>query len=120
MTIERIDGEFSVCKLSGACAVDPNADFVFYAKTDREISLVCPVAAVPEGAVREDGWRGMRVSGRLDFSLVGVLSGITGTLAACGICVFAVSTYDTDYIFTRACDYEAALDALGAAGYRTV
>ncbi|MBQ1552188.1 MAG: ACT domain-containing protein, partial [Clostridia bacterium] len=66
---------------------------------------------------REDGWRAFRVAGVLDFSLTGVLSGITGVLAGAGVGVFAVSTYDTDYILVKRVDAGKAADALARAGY---
>lgn len=66
---------------------------------------------------REDGWRAFRAAGPLDFSLTGILAGIASVLAAAGIPIFAVSTYDTDYVLVKTERYEAALDALRAAGY---
>ena len=66
---------------------------------------------------REDGWRGFRVCGVLDFSLVGVLAELSGILCNAGISIFAVSTYNTDYLFTKADVFERAIAALGEAGH---
>ncbi len=121
MTIERIEGAFSVCKLADIGGVDLDREFCFLGRTDGEISLVCRTDGVPENTVaREDGWRGFRIQGTLDFSLVGILARIAGLLAERGISIFAVSTYDTDYIFTRSDRHEEALRLLSEAGYDVV
>lgn len=118
MTLELLPHDFSVCQLSNWRDADLSAPFVFLSLTDEENSLVCPSGAVPPSALRrEDGWRGMRIAGELDFSLIGILSGISSLLAAQKISIFAVSTYKTDYILIRKESLPAALDALRAAGY---
>jgi hypothetical protein len=66
---------------------------------------------------REDGWRAMRVVGTLDFSLTGILSGIATALADAKIGIFAVSTYDTDYILVKQENLDRAVEALKEAGY---
>jgi hypothetical protein len=76
---------------------------------------------VPDDALRrDDGWKAFRIQGDLDFSLTGILSRISGLLAENGIGIFAVSTYNTDYILTKAENFLRALDVLAAAGYRIV
>ena len=67
---------------------------------------------------REDGWRAMRLAGQLDFSLIGVLAGISAVLAKNGIGIFVISTYDTDYILTKQETYVRALQLLAQAGYQ--
>ena len=110
--------EFSVCKVEDYSRVDVGRPFVFTGSTDEERSLVCPTVLVPADAVaRSDGWRAFRIEGVLDFSLVGILSRISGLLAGAGIGIFAVSTFNTDYIMTRAEDLEKALQVLLQAGY---
>lgn len=119
MTIEKIDGEFCVCKVSSSAALDLSADFCFVGKTDRELSLVCrPDSAPADTTAREDGWRAFRVSCAMDFSLVGILSEISGILAKAKISIFAVSTFDTDYILVKAENYERALKSLQENGWR--
>ena len=85
---------------------------------DQLISLVCETASVPENTLaREDGWRAFRVEGTLDFSLTGILSGLSAVLAENKIGIFAVSTYNTDYILVKEENFEKAAAALEAAGY---
>ena len=94
--------------------------FCFTGTTDEENSLVCPEALVPDVTTeRDDGWRALRITGKLDFSLIGILAGICGVLAEKKIGIFAVSTYNTDYILTKEENFEKALKALKDAGYGT-
>lgn len=88
-------------------------------RTSGELSVVCAEDVVPSGdGVRvEAGWRLLEVAGPLDFSLVGVMAGITASLAAAGISVFVVSTYDTDYVLVRSATLERAVEALRSAGH---
>lgn len=81
-------------------------------RTADETSLVCDASVVPPDARAERGWRAVKVRGPLAFSLTGVLAGILAPLAAAGISVFALSTYDTDYILLRSADLPDALEAL--------
>ena len=111
----------SSCSQATAASRSSNlsTEFTFASATDAERSLVCPVDAVPENTVaRDDGWRAFRVCGTLDFSLIGILAGISRVLADAGIGIFAVSTYDTDYVLVKSGDFGRALDALCDAGYR--
>ena len=118
MKLELLPHALSVCKLKSTADIDLSADFCFIGSTDRELSLVCRTGDAPANAVaREDGWRCFRVCGTLDFSLTGVLAGLSAVLAENGIGIFAVSTYDTDYILVKATDCERAVDALARAGY---
>ena len=118
MRLQIIEGKFSVCKVENLRAVNFNVPWLFVGKTDAEISVVCLTVDVPHATLaREDGWRAFRVKGSMAFGLVGVLSRITGTLAAAGIAVFAVSTFDTDYVLVKAERFEAALCALAAEGF---
>ena len=118
--LERLPYDLTVCKISSAADAPLETDFFFLEKTDEELSLVCETRHVPLRVVaREDGWRGFRIVGTLDFSLIGILSKITGILADNGIGIFAVSTYNTDYILVKAGDLDKALDVLGQAGYGT-
>lgn len=112
---------FSICKVEDYSKTDLTSEFVFVGKTDEENSLVCLTEAVPRNVTdRDDGWRAMRIQGVLDFSLVGILSGISSVLAAEGIGIFAISTFNTDYVLVREADYEAALAALAASDYKVV
>lgn len=115
LTLEPLPGAFTVCKPKEPVWQD--RPFHFLARTDGELSLVCPTPDAPGACeAREDGWRGLRVAGQLEFSLVGILSRLSSALAAAGVSLFAVSTYDTDYLFVKDTAYEKALDALRGAG----
>ena len=98
-----------------------DSEFFFIGKTDEEISLVCRTEDTPQETVeRDDGWRGFRISGVLDFSLIGILSKLSGILAEKKIGIFAVSTYNTDYILVKEENFEKALLALEEEGYTVV
>ena len=116
--IKPLDVRFSVCKVKDYSGIDLTRPFCFIGKTDEENSLVCPEETVPENTLeRDDGWRGFRIIGQLDFSLVGILAGISKVLAANEIGIFAISTYNTDYVLTKEENFRKALDALRDAGY---
>ena len=118
MRIRTFDTPLTVCKVADIGMVDLSRELTFVGVTDAEVSIVCPTSCVPMQTVaREDGWRGMRIEGQLDFSLVGILAKISDVLARAGIALFAVSTYDTDYVLVKDADFAAACDALAAAGY---
>lgn len=119
MTIQALPDAFSVCKVADYSLVDRETMFCFTGRTDAERSLVCRTQDVPDNATaREDGWRAMRITGTLDFSLIGVLAGISTVLAENGIGIFVLSTYDTDYILTKQKTYARALQLLAQAGYQ--
>lgn len=118
MNLKILPQVFTVCQLPDVSGVDFSREFVYFSRTDEELSLVCETEFIPTNTlVREDGWRGFRVRGVLEFSLVGILAKISGILAEQGISIFAVSTYNTDYIFTKADVFDRAIAALSSAGY---
>lgn len=118
MELNLLEQSFSVCKLPDAAGIVWGQPFCFVGKTDEELSLVCETCHVPENTTaREDGWRGFRMQGVLDFSLVGVLASVSSLLAQDGISIFAVSTYNTDYIFTKEENFNRAVALLTQAGY---
>ena len=118
MTLQTLPFPFTVCKVQDAIGIDLSHPYTFAAITEDECSLVCQTCFTPgETIAREDGWRAFRVAGSMDFGLVGVLSGITGTLAAQGVPVFAVSTFDTDYVLVKADRFAQAMAALVAQGH---
>ena len=118
MRLKVIGIGFTVCKVADCSQIDLGAEFVFIGKTDEEMSVVCETSLAPSNAIaREDGWRCFRIDGTLDFSLVGILATISSLLAEAGIGIFAVSTFNTDYILTKAEDFNRALEVLQANGY---
>ena len=117
MKLQLLEQSFTVCQLDRIADVDLSASFTFLARTDEEISLVCPIDHCPSCAKnRQDGWKCLRVAGVLDFSLIGILARIADCLAKARVPLFAVSTYNTDYILFREEHAPAALEALQAAG----
>ena len=118
MELKTIPYRFTVCKLMSVGDLPSDTDFCFTAKTDEEISLVCKTEDVPENTlVRDDGWKGFRIEGVLDFSLIGILSKISAILAENKVGIFAVSTYNTDYIFVKEENFDKAINALKDNGY---
>ena len=121
MELKRIEYKLTVCKVADISEIDWMADFYFVGKTDEEISLVCKTEDTPDKTTeRDDGWRGFRIQGVLDFSLIGILSKLSGILADNHIGVFAVSTYNTDYILVKEENLERALEVLASKGYTLV
>ncbi|MEF2675276.1 MAG: ACT domain-containing protein [Eubacteriales bacterium] len=101
--------------------INMDTDFYFIGKTDEELSLVCKTEDTPQNTIeRDDGWRGFRIQGILDFSLVGILSKLSSILAENQIGIFAVSTYNTDYILVKEENFERALEILAFKGYKIV
>ena len=118
LELEVLDCELTVCKVPSLERVRMDLQPLFIGKTDEEISVVCPTVDVPEvTSERDDGWRALRIVGKLDFSLKGSLSGISEVLAENDIGIFAVSTFNTDYILVKAYDLEDAINALKNGGY---
>ncbi len=121
VNIERIEYELTVCKLGSLENIRKDSEFFFLGVTDQEISLVCKTEETPSDYTdREDGWKAFRIVGVLDFSLVGILSRISSILAENRIGIFAVSTYNTDYILVKKENYEKALAVLAEAGYQVI
>ncbi len=121
MELKRIDHKLSVCKVTEVSNINMNADFYFIGKTDEELSLVCKTEDTPQNTIeRDDGWKGFRIQGVLDFSLIGILSKLSGVLAEHKIGIFAVSTYNTDYFLVKEENYERALTVLASEGYTIV
>nr|WP_304098635.1 ACT domain-containing protein [Mitsuokella multacida] len=111
--LKKIDFPLTVCKLDAMDKVDTKSDFFFLAKTDEELSLVCKTEDTPsQTTVREDGWRAFRIEGTLDFSLIGILSKLSTILAENEIGIFAVSTYNTDYILVKEENFAKAMTVL--------
>ena len=118
MKLKKLPYTLTVCKLETVEQIDLNAGFYFIGRTDEELSLVCRTECTPARTLeREDGWRGFRIEGTLDFSLIGILSPIAAILAENKIGIFAVSTYNTDYVLVKEENFDKAMTALGAAGY---
>ena len=119
MEIKKINQEFSVCQVEDYSFVNLDSEYSFIGKTDEEKSLVCITSEVPQNVIqRDDGWKAFRLQGVLNFSLIGILSKIAAILA--DISIFAVSTYNTDYILIKKENYEKAIRTLINAGYEII
>lgn len=121
MELMKLPYDLTVCKVRSMADIDTTSDIFFIGKTDEELSLVCKTEDAPMRTLeREDGWKGFRIQGVLDFSLIGILSKISGILAENLIGIFAVSTYNTDYVLVKAQNFDKAMAVLGEAGYSVV
>lgn len=121
MEIKKFNQNFSVCQVKDYALTNLDSEYCFIGKTDEEKSLVCITSEVPENTIqRDDGWKAFRIQGVLDFSLIGILAKIATVLADNGISIFAVSTYNTDYVLIKKENYQKALDILQTTGYKIV
>ena len=119
MEIKRIHQDFTVCQVKDYSLVNLDSEYSFIGKTDEEKSLVCITSEVPENIIqRDDGWKAFCIRGVLDFSLIGILAKIATILADNGISIFAVSTYNTDYVLIKKENYQKALEVLQTTGYK--
>lgn len=119
--LKKLTHSFSVCKVKDFSQVDLSQEFCFIGKTDEELSLVCLTEDVPDNTThREDGWKGFRIQGELDFSLIGILAKISAVLAENEIGIFVVSTYNTDYVLVQEENFERAMTVLAEKGYVVV
>ena len=122
LSLVVLPGSYAVCRLSPGERMPDTAlhgDFVSVTRTLDEVSVVCLEGQAPEeGAMVEAGWRCLKVEGPLDFALTGVLAALAAALAEAGVSIFAVSTYNTDYLLVKAAALERAVAALAAAGQR--
>ena len=118
MLLKTLPYDLTVCKVLSPAEINLYADFFFIGKTDEELSLVCITTDVPVHTTnRDDGWRGFRVEGELDFAPVSSLSVLTTLLVDHNIDVFAVSTYNTDYILVKGNQLGRAKGILEHEGY---
>ena len=120
MNLRSLPGRFAVCKLAPDAEIPGGLDestLFSITRTENELSIVCRDSDDLPGAV-EPGWCGLEVEGPLDFALVGVLASLTQPLAEAGVSIFALSTFDTDYLLVKETQLESALVALQAAGHR--
>jgi uncharacterized protein len=121
LDLDVLPGAYVICRWPpGASLPDwvHQGAFVSMTRTPTEVSTVCAADAVPAGTVCEGPWRLFAVRGPLDFALTGLLASLASPLAAAAISMFAISTYDTDYLLVRGGDVERASEVLKKAGHR--
>jgi hypothetical protein len=119
--LRLLPDRFAVCRLAADSAVpawEAGGVLSSITRTPDELSVVCAEGLAPEGTRCDGGWRIFQVAGPLDFSLTGVLAAIAGPLADAGVSVFALSTFDTDYVMVKEENLAKAVEALRAAGHR--
>ena len=117
--LETLPGLFAICRLPAQSLVPawPSGRLVSITRTAEELSVVCAESAVPAGVRHHGGYRAMRVEGTLDLNLVGVLAALATPLAAAGVPIFVISTFDTDYLLVERAVFAAATTALAQAGH---
>jgi hypothetical protein len=116
LSLSILDHHIAICRLEKDSKIpswiDESRGFLSITKTQEELSIVCEEDVVPSGVKTEKGWRALKVNGILDFSLTGVLASILNPLAEAKISVFAISTFDSDYILVKAESLDSAVKAL--------
>lgn len=116
-----VEGRYAVCRLPpDAVPVIAAARFLTVTRTSEELSIVCDEECVPDGAKSEGPYALFRVAGELPLGLTGILLSLLDPLAAAGLAIFALSTFDTDYVMVKAADRDRAESTLSAAGHRFV
>lgn len=123
LVIDASAQDYTVAKLDPGAPVpagllEPGAArFVSVTRTPEELSVICPTGSAPGGAETEDGWRLLTVRGPLAFTLTGIIAALANELAAAGIALFTLSTFDTDHVLVKSADLARAVDTLRAAGH---
>lgn len=121
IALELLEGEYSVCRFEPGARIpqqdEASGGVYSITSTHLETSVVCSTAAAPAGAICEHGWRALYVKGPIPFGLTGVVSGITTAVAAAGLPVFVISTFDSDLLLLRSETLDDAIEALEANDY---
>jgi uncharacterized protein len=120
LTLDLVPGSYAICRWAPRDVLPSwvmQGAFFSVTRTPAELSAVCDVAAVPPAVTAEGPWSVLAVRGPLDLNMTGVLASLATPLAAAGVSIFAVSTYDTDYVLVRSHDVGRAIHALREAGH---
>lgn len=123
LIMKVLEGIYGVCRLDSNQPIPnwaTNSSFYSITRTFDELSIVCFQESIPDDVKFERDWRILKVEGPLDFSLIGILSSISTVLAENKISIFAISTFDTDYILIKSKDFESAINALKDNGYEII
>jgi uncharacterized protein len=123
LPFRRLLGRFAVCRLPAVASLPDwglAGSFASVTRTAEEVSIVCAEENVPAEVRAERGWTGFKLEGPFAFSQTGILAAFIGPLAESGIAIFAVSTFDTDFVFVKEESVQAALDVLRRAGHRLI
>jgi hypothetical protein len=123
LAVDVRPGEYAVARLAPDAPVPPGLlevtepVLVSVTRTPGELSVICPVRLAPEGAEIEGGWRLLTVRGPLAFTLTGIIAALSSELAAAGVALFSLSTFDTDHILVRSDELDRAMLALRESGH---
>lgn len=125
LTLSVLSDVLAVCRLDRSLPIPAWSlqDFFSITRTQDELSIVCPQATVPQESQAdgfEGDWRCLKVEGVLDFALTGILVAIAAPLADANISIFAISTYETDYVLVKQADLDRAIQTLLQAGHQLV
>ena len=123
LRLTLLDGHMSVCRLAPTSEISDWAvtgGFFSVTRTADELSVLCPNEAIPEDVRCERGWRALKLEGPFEFSEVGILASVTVPLAEAGVGIFAVSTFDTDYVLVKEEQLESAVAALRGLGHKVL
>ena len=123
LAVDVLPGEYTIVRLAVGSPLPATllelagSALVSITRTPDEISVVCPTDLAPEGEQSHQGWRLLTVRGPLEFTLTGIMAALASALAAAGVSLFALSTYNTDHVLVKAVDLGRAIDALTEAGH---
>jgi len=123
LTLSVLSEEFGVCRLESSTEIPTwatDTSFFSITRTPEELSIVCLATSIPREILSERGWRCLKVHGPLNFDQTGILLLLAEPLAKAGISIFAVSTYDTDYVLVKGGNLPKALEVLRLAGHKCV
>ena len=116
-----LDGSFTVHRFAADSDIPaPVFESAFYhiSRTDAELSIVCDAALTLDSGKAESGWSGIKVVGPLDFGVTGILAAVATPLAEAEVSIFAISTFDTDYVLVKTEKLPLARRVLEAAGHQ--
>ncbi len=118
-----VPGKFAVCRLKPDAPLPEwsmRGDFTSITRTAEELSVICPAENVPSGVPAEVPWTCFKIRGPIPFDLTGVLASFIGPLSENEIPIFAISTYDTDYVLVREEFAGFAMETLQNAGHELI
>ena len=123
LNLKLLKGKYGVCRLQKNDSIPSwafDGEFYSITKTEDEVSIVCLENNITEETKSEKDWKVLKIEGPLDFSLVGILSKISSILAENNISIFAISTYDTDYILVKGKDIDKSIEVLINENYHVI
>jgi hypothetical protein len=120
LTLQLLNETFTINKLPQFAEIPSilaNGEMCFISRTDEELSIVCPDFMAPNNVQQELGWRCLKVDGTMKLQEVGVLTSVLQPLADAGLPIFAISTFNTDYVFVMDEHLVNVVQALQKAGH---